>query len=508
MKKFFLKKYLRNKYVIVGVIVLAIVIYFAFFRGSSSPSFDFATASIGNVIERVSVTGKISPVEKADLAFERGGVVKVINFKVGDRVKKGDIIASLDSSADRATLASAEAKLSDLSRGLNAPELALEKSKISAASTSLANAKQDALNASRIALVQTQGAINNYADTFFDNPQSANPTINVRTDSQSRQTSINYQRVLVTDILTKWRRDLDLIKSPEDASRLISAVNGYETIIKNFVDELATIVNSLDTGNSGLSRATIDTHVSNINTALSSLNQAITSISTAKSTLENAITNYDQIYNNFVLKNSGSSAQAIAVQSAIVDSYRAELAKNWIVAPMNGIITKAEPKLGEFVSAGVISYGVISDGEYKIEAFVPEADIAKISVGDISSTTLDAYQNVDFLAEVVSIDPAETILEGVPTYKVTLRFKNRDDRIRSGMTANLEILTEKRDNVLTVPSRAIITEENLKYVRVLDSNRKDFTKVPIEQGLKGSDGLSEIINGIQVGDEVVTYIKK
>jgi hypothetical protein len=65
-----------------------------------------------------------------------------------------------------------------------------------------------------------------------------------------------------------------------------------------------------------------------MNTGLTSLNQAISAVASAKSVLENANTNYDQIYNNYLLKNSGSSAQAIMAQKAVVDGYRLELEKN------------------------------------------------------------------------------------------------------------------------------------------------------------------------------------
>ena len=52
---------------------------------------------------------------------------------------------------------------------------------------------------------------------------------------------------------------------------------------------------------------------------------------------------------------------------------------------------------------------------------MPEADIAKVAIGDLASSTLDAYGSyVDFPAQVTMIDPAETVIEGVPTYKVTL----------------------------------------------------------------------------------------
>lgn len=508
MKKSFVSKYIKNKYTIIIVVVVLLAGYFIFFSGNKDQKFDFVTAQIGNVSEVVSVTGKISPVEKADLAFEKSGKIVSIKVKVGDRVNKGDILATLDSASDRASLNSALAKLADLSRGLNAPELALEESKIKTASVSLQNAKQEALNTARSALVLSQTAINNYADNFFDYPQSANPTINVRTASQSLQNSIGLDRVMVSETLTKWKNDLETMKTNDEALSLIARVNSYENTLKSFMDKLSSIVNDLNPNNSGLSRAAIDANVALMNTGQTTLNQAISAVATVKSTLENSTTNYDQIYSNYLLKNSGSSAQAILAQKSLVDGYRYELEKNTLVTPISGIVTKVEPDIGEYVTPGNLAFGVISDGEYKIEAYIPEADIAKINISNLASTTLDAYgQTVDFPSVVVDIDPAETVLEGVPTYRIVLQFVYKDQRIKSGMTANLDIKTNQRQNVLIVPTRAIQTEENQKFLRVVDQTGKAYSQVPVQIGLKGSDGMTEIISGINVGDKVVTYIR-
>lgn len=508
MKKFFTKKRLWNKFTIIWVVAIIIVAYFLFFRGSSVSKFDYAVATVGDVVERVSATGKISPVDKADLAFEKNGRVTSIKVKVGDPVKKGDLIATLDMSSDLASLASAEAKLADLTRGLNDPELALEQSKVKTASVALVNAKQDAINAVRTALTQTQSALYNYTDTFFDNPQSVNPTINIQTSSESIKNEIGTERLNVTNSLNKWKQELSAIGSPDDALKLIVNVNSYEIIVKNFMDKLSSIVNNLNTSSSGLSRTVVDSYITSMNSGLSTLNQALTSISTAKTALENATSNYDQVYNNFLLRKSGSSAETIAAQRSAVDIYRAELMKDKLFSPIDGIITKVEPDLGEFVSPGTISFAVISNGEYKVEAYIPEADIAKISIGDYASTTLDAYdQSVDFPVVVYAIDPAETVLEGVPTYRVTFKFVNKDQRIRSGMTANLDIKTNESRGVVTVPTRAVVGKGNSRSVRIVSADGKSFTSVPIKVGLKGSDGTTEIISGVVAGDKVVTYVK-
>jgi multidrug efflux pump subunit AcrA (membrane-fusion protein) len=150
----------------------------------------------------------------------------------------------------------------------------------------------------------------------------------------------------------------------------------------------------------------------------------------------------------------------------------------------------------------------VQNSNFKIEAFVPEADIAKVAIDDVASTTLDAYgSNVDFPSRVVMIDPAETVVEGVPTYKVTLEFINPDIRIRSGMTANLTIHTHEALGVLYIPFRSVIDNNGSHFVRVVNAGGKSYATTTVEVGLKGSDGNIQIISGIKEGDSVVTYIK-
>ncbi|MFA6601689.1 MAG: efflux RND transporter periplasmic adaptor subunit [Candidatus Paceibacterota bacterium] len=509
MKKSLFRRLLWNKYAIFGYVIIVIVLLVFVFSGNGKMTkIEFAQATVGNVFQKVSVTGKVMPVDKADLAFQKSGVVVKINIKVNDQVKRGDVLATLESAGDRANLASAQAKLADISRGLNLEELAVEKSKVNSTETALTNAKQDALNAELTSYVQVSGAISNYADSLFSNPQSANPTINVRTGSQTEQININSGKVTVSDSLNRWKASLDTSSSADDVSGRLLQANKYLSSTKTFLSALSTIVTNLSPGNSGLTQSVIDSHVSEVNSALAALNQALASVASAKSALENASSAYNQAYNNFLLKNSGSSAQSVAAQSATVDSFKAELAKDQIISPMAGLVTKIEPNLGEFVSPGETVMSVISDGDYKIEAYVPEADIAKLALGNLASTTLDAYgQNVDFPATITALDPAETVLEGVPTYKVTLKFLSSDARILPGMTANLDILASQRQGVLTVPARAVTDTNGKKTVRILDSNGQTFKERPVEVGLKGSDGAVEVVSGLTAGERVVTYIK-
>jgi HlyD family secretion protein len=281
----------------------------------------------------------------------------------------------------------------------------------------------------------------------------------------------------------------------------------YLKTVKQFMNDLSSIINNLTPGNSGLTQAAVTTDVATVNAALSAVNGAIDAVTASQTALANASAGLSQAESNYQLKLSGNSADSIAAQQAKVDGAKAALAEDTIIAPTDGLITVVTPTVGEFATPGTPLFGIQNNDGYEVDAYVAEADIAKVAIGDQSSTTLDAYgPDTNFEAKVTAIDPAETVLQGVPTYKVTLMFDQNDPRIRSGMTANLEILTHQADNVLSIPSRAVIDDNGSKTVRVVNADGKTYTTVPVTIGLKGSNGTTEITSGLTAGQTVVTYL--
>jgi len=211
---------------------------------------------------------------------------------------------------------------------------------------------------------------------------------------------------------------------------------------------------------------------------------------------------------------AGTVTEQITAQEALVEdaeasvrNSRAKIAKTIIRSPIKGIVTKQDAKVGEIVSASAVIVSVISEANFEIEANIPEADIAKIKIGDAAKVTLDAYgSDVVFEAGVMNIEPAETIIEGIATYKTTLQFFEDDTRIKSGLTANIDILAGKKENVITIPLRSVITKNGDSIVRILKDRM--IEEVRVETGLRGSYGNVEVIEGVNEGDEVILFIRE
>ena len=187
---------------------------------------------------------------------------------------------------------------------------------------------------------------------------------------------------------------------------------------------------------------------------------------------------------------------------AAIDKIRAEIRKSTIYAPFNGIITNIEKEVGETVATNEAVVTVMSADIFQIESYVPEVNIALIKLSDEAEVTLDAYgENVLFKARVISIDPAETIKDGISTYKIKLQFQEEDIRIKSGMTANVSILIFNKANTIVVPGGVVFEQDGKKFVQV--KSRDGIFDREVRLGDISSLGQVEIVAGLEAGEEVV-----
>jgi RND family efflux transporter MFP subunit len=497
-------KILKNKWFITIIAIIIVIVAVSIFRANSK-TLKFTVAELSNIKEQVSVTGKVLPLQKSDLSFGKSGNISNIWFKVGDTIKPGDVIASLNDSDDRSSYMAYQASYLNTAKGLTSQELRYEKDRLETSKLNYENALRAALVSARDGFTKAQSSFLNGIDQFFINPQSVNPTINIRTQSSIESANINNLKLLSNEAISSMRLDLERYNSTSSALELVTRAHKNIDKVKEFMDLITSIVNNISPGNSGQDQTTIDGYASILNSALSNFNQAYNTISTAEANLKSSKGALDEALSTYNVKLSGASKESLMEAKARADQANAILEKNKIISPIAGILTKAEPNIGEYVNAGQVVFSVMSNEIFKIEANVPETDISKLSLENKASVTLDAYgEETPFEATVINIDPAETIIEGVPTYKVTLIFDKADPRIRSGMTANIKISTRSKDSVLAIPVSAISGTDGNKTVKKLSDSGKSFDIVTVSTGLKGSNGLVEILSGLNVGDKVVS----
>jgi HlyD family secretion protein len=515
-----MKKWIKKPRIILLVVVMAIIAagYF-YFTGSKKPTYEFSVAKRADIVQEVSVTGRVKPAEAVDLAFEKAGKVANIYVKVSDKVIAGQLLVNLDNADIAAQLTQAEAelktqkaKLDELRAGTREEEIMVQEVKVANTKADLEEAKKNLVDKLQDAYTKSDDAIRNKVDQLFKSPVLPLPQVNCPiVDSQS-ETDIEWQRLVIDDVLNLWKQSLNKLTVASDLSSYVIDAKNNLNKIKSFVDKAAFLIN-ITTANANVSQTTIDTWRGEAATARTNVNAAVSNLLAADEKLKTAESNFSLANQELVLKRAGATNEEIAAQEAQVEkaeanvlNYQAQLSKTILRSPIKGIVTKQDAKVGEIVSANATVVSVISVAKFEIEANVTEADIAKIEIGNTAKVTLDAYgEEVVFEAKVVEIEPAETIIEGVTTYKTTFQFVDDDERVKSGMTANIDILTDKRENVITIPRRTVATRNGDKIVKILVG--ENVWEVKVKTGLTGSDGNVEILEGIKEGDKVITSEK-
>lgn len=512
----------KNKKFIISFVIIALIVVSAgvFFGKDEKDLYDTAIAERGDLLQEVSVTGRVQASESVDLAFEKTGKVSGVFVNIGDTVTRGSVLARLSSGDIAAQLAQAEANvkiqeavLSELKRGVRVEEIEVQKVKVLSAEISLSEAKTNIINTLQDTFTKSDDAVRNKTDQFFSNPYGANPQIDFRISNSQLEANVEQGRVNVESVLNLWQESLVETSLLNDPTEYIIQIKDYLSQIKIFLNNVALAVNAV-TPTVILTQTTIDGYKTDISTARTNINIAISNTATSEEKYKTAVSALTLARQELTLKEAGTAEEQIIAQEAKVEevkasvrNYEAQLLKTVIYAPFSGIVTKKEAKVGEIVSIGEIVVSLISGTQFKIETDVPEADISKLEVGNIANITLDAYgDDIEFIAKITQIEPAETIIEGVATYTTTLQFIEDDERVKSGMTANIDILTAKKEDVLLVPSRAIRGSGTNRFVRVV--NGQTYDEVPVVIGIRGTDGNTEIIEGILEGDEVIIFIKE
>lgn len=469
----------------VVVLALLIVVILLARGGDDALAKKTVKAQVGSVVQEVSVTGRVKAVETADLSFERSGKITGVYTSTGRYVSRGQALVQLDASELVAQRQQAVAGIS------------VAETNIISAQTSL----RETVNSSISSVVYAIATLSDLQYSIFGDPNARAEAWAVA-DAKERALYAFYGKDGLgrTDtwyLLTlKPVAQTELESDPGNTHIEEISANAYKALsLVSQAFDVAMKASGQNASASAADKASISSTASSVRAQLSAIVSAQNALVSAKSQLEQTKTS--------------------------IASIDAQIAKYTIYSPFYGVVTALDAKRGEMASPGTSAVSVMNTSKFEIEATVPEADIAKLKVGDEASVKLDAYgSDVSFQARVTHIDPAGKVVEGVATYKITLQFTNSDKRILAGLTADMDIHSDQRDNVVFIPTRNIITKDGKKFAQILVQNQNTDTRfanmavvmenktekvieVPVTTGLRGSDGRTEIISGIREGDVIV-----
>ncbi len=192
--------------------------------------------------------------------------------------------------------------------------------------------------------------------------------------------------------------------------------------------------------------------------------------------------------------NVAQLAAALAVAEATRD-------KATIRAPFDGIVADLYVDVGESVMIGMPLVQLVRTDEILVEAPFDEANAAEIQLGQRARINLDAYRDTDFEGEVIYIAPVVTTNSDLSrTLNVKIRVTGETEKFMAGMSADVTIIVQEKDDVIYAPSDAIIREA-LAYV-VEDGTAVQREVTP---GV-GNWERREIVGGLAEGDLLITSV--
>lgn len=500
---------------IVLILVVLVGIGFLWVRAKAKPVYETVNVTRGDITENVSVTGRIKSSDSVLLAFEKGGKVSAVNVKVGDKVFVGQQLVKLDDTDLSAQLLQAQAnvdtqkaKLEELKSGTRPEQISVKNAELQKAQQDYSNLYASVHDILSDAYVKADDAVRSKADQLFTNADSDQLQLAFQVSDFQTQVDATTLRRQTAIELAAWKKELAAVTTSTthaDFDALIKNGESHLSVVRAFLGRAFDVVDK----SVGLSPTTISTYKTSIGVGRANVSLAISAVTGQEQAISAEAVTVERIQNELALLRAGSTSQSIAAQEAQVKqaeasvaSINAQLTKLTVYAPISGIVTKQDAKLGEIASPNTALVSVMTESSLEIEANVPEVDVGRIAVSNAVHITLDAFPGETFEGKVSYIDPAETIIDGVVNFKVTVLFNEANPKFRSGLTANLDIESAKKTGVLLLPEFAVIENDNGKFVRVANTNGTT-TDIPVTTGIRSKTGSIEIVSGVVEGEAVV-----
>ena len=522
---------------VVVLVLAALIARDVFFPPSSTTAAGLRTATVamGTVTNSVTATGTLVPAQQMNLGFKTAGTLSAVDVHVGDHVKSGQLLATIDPSplevtlqSAQATLASAQATLSNTLSGTSLTQAQHALDQANQNYTDAVNSANQTNSADQATAGADQSVVNvdlaqvNTDKTNFWYVQYAPALLTYQTQLSSDQVTWQGIPCTVSSVSAACNTAAMAIQTDQTNINCIQGSAGVGcTAVQQ---EIASAVKTFNADNAKFSADSAKVVADNAKTNADSLSGQ-RSIQQA----QNSVTNAQDAFNNQAVNRPATIQQQqaqIAAASAMADTAQANLTAATLDAPMDGVITSLTGQAGDNVTPATGSSGaeapgttaplpssgtgtgsgtsgfmtLMSDNAFQTVVSFAESDAAKVASGQTGSVTFDAFTGLTIPIHVLAVAGSSTVSSNVVNYYVTLTLDNLDDRLKPGLTTNATVVTARAANVLVVPNAAITHRGTVTTVNVLQNGQQVLTQV--QTGVAGTS-TTEITSGLKAGDKVV-----
>lgn len=560
VKKSFIGKmvaFVRNHKIWIGILIIAaiFILYWGYGKlTSTAGETDYVLSAVtkGTVVASVSGTGQVSAANTIDIKPKASGELVWIGVKAGQTVYAGQALMSIDDTDAKKAIADAEHTLitSRLQFQKDSAQAPIDYQKtldsLSSANTDLQTAYNDTFNTLSSTYLDLPTIMSGLQNILFGsdmNPTGGQWNIdilsNMFSDDSVATAKINTFAQNAKDdyASTRTKYDASVLaykqttrsSSGSDIDKLLmQSIDVAAAAAQALQDELnlfGTVNDTAQVYNRRLPSA-FTTLQTNARTYLSTINTDLSNLLSQKKNLDSGKQAITAAKQNITLLQVGNptednpislqiSKNNLAGQESNLTQLKTDLANYTITAPFDGVIAKVNVKVGDTISNGTAVATILSKQE-QATITLNEVDAAKIKLGQKATVTFDAIDGLNIAGEVIDIDTLGTVSQGVVTYNYIVNFDTQDDRVKAGMTVSVAVITDVKQDVLTVPNAAVKTQNGGYYVQILPgvslaaaqmgsaiSSSVPPTRQSVQTGLS-NDTITEITNGLKEGDLVVT----
>jgi HlyD family secretion protein len=199
-------------------------------------------------------------------------------------------------------------------------------------------------------------------------------------------------------------------------------------------------------------------------------------------------------------------------QAQVVSQAQVAVTNKWLAyqttidgvvkSPASGTIANLAVAPGQYVDTDSTALIVKSGHQAWVKLAVNETDVLTLKPGQPATVLVDALKDEEFEGLVERVDEFGTVEAGVVTYNVYLSLSNLSGSVKPGMTVQVDIETEKKENVLVIPNSAIKPYQGGRAVQVINERTGQLLYLPIEVGIVGPT-KSEVVSGLKEGQEII-----
>jgi HlyD family secretion protein len=426
---------------------------------------------VENLKLEIKSSGTVKPFKSVNISPKQAGRIRQLRVEQGMSVKKGQVLAVMNSEEIEAQWISAQAKLKQTEANRQQTETDIKAGIIQAQTlVSQAKSRYDeaiARNPKQIAqakakVFQVKGQVD-----------SANARLKLAEARYKSNSELQKEGAISVDKLNEVITELENARA-----NLYQYQAAYAEAVQNYEQQ----------------KNTNDPQILELKSAV---NEAIVSLQQQQATAKSRLIQLDA---------------EIQMAKADLKSLEAQVNESTVIrAPFEGIITQRYAVEGAIVtpttsasstaSATSSSILALATRVNKVDVTVPEVDISQIKLGQKVTIVADAYPDEVFEGVVAIIAPEAVAENGVTSFVVQIAIKTGQDKLKSGMNVDVSFVGKQLTNAITVPTVAIVMEDGKQGVLILDetTNKPKFQRVTIGTSINNK---TQIVSGLKEKDRV------